>query len=177
MEACMNRLVFFVAALGVFTLDRISKFVIEATLPLHHSISLIPGLLDLFHTRNTGVAFGLLSNEGASWVPHLLTGVAAIALIVILIFSLSHPPGHRRLQCGLMLVFGGAAGNLLDRIKYGYVIDFIEVYYKSYHWPTFNAADACITIGIGLLMVEVFFQKAHIEDRNILASGEPNGNP
>ena len=173
----MNRVVFFAAALGVFALDRVSKMVIEATLHLHHSVNLIPGLLDLFYTRNTGVAFGLLSNEESSWVSYLLTGVAGIALIIILIFSLRHAPDQHRLQWGLMLVFGGAAGNLHDRIKYGYVIDFIEVYYKSYHWPTFNVADACITIGISLLMVEVLFQNANIKDRSILTSEESNGNP
>ena len=173
----MNRLVFFVAALAVFVLDRVSKSVVEATLSFHQSVNLIPGLLDLFHTRNTGVAFGLLSNEESSWVSYLLTGVAAIALVIILVFSLRHPPGQNRLQWGLMLVFGGAAGNLHDRIRYGYVIDFIEVYFKSYHWPTFNAADACVTIGICLLMMEVLFQKANVKDRRILASGESNGNP
>ena len=171
----MNRVVLFVAALGVFVLDRLSKLVIEATLPLHHSVSLIPGVLDFFHTRNTGVAFGLLSGSESSWVPHLLTLVSAVALGVILTFSLRHPAGHRRLQWGLMLVFGGAAGNLYDRIRYGYVIDFIEAYFKGYHWPTFNAADACITTGIGLLMVEILSQKGGIEEGRMLAADDSNG--
>jgi len=173
----MNRVVLFAVALGVFALDRISKSVIEATLQLHQSINLVPGLLDLFYTRNTGVAFGLLSNEESPWMSYLLTGVAGIALMIILIFSLRHASDQRRLQWGLMLVFGGAAGNLHDRISYGYVIDFIEVYYKSHHWPTFNAADACISIGIGLLMLDVLLQNANVKDRSILASEESKSNP
>ena len=92
----MSRVVLFAVALGVFALDRISKLVIEATLQLHHSINLVPGLLDLFYTRNTGVAFGLLSNEESSWMSYLLTGVAGIALVVILIFSLRHASDQRR---------------------------------------------------------------------------------
>ncbi|HVN81478.1 MAG TPA: signal peptidase II [Terriglobia bacterium] len=173
----MNRVVLFAVALGVFALDRISKSVIEATLQLHQSINLVPGLLDLFYTRNTGVAFGLLSNEESPWMSYLLTGVAGIALMIILIFSLRHASDQRRLQWGLMLVFGGAAGNLHDRISYGYVIDFIEVYYRSHHWPTFNAADACISIGIGLLMLDVLLQNANVKDRSILASEESKSNP
>jgi signal peptidase II len=161
---------FFLVAVGVFVLDRVSKIVVEAVLPLHHSVNIIPGLLSLYHTRNKGVAFGLLSGTESWWIPCLLTLISSTALVIILVFSFRHPVHHYRLQWGLMLVFGGAAGNLYDRIKYEYVIDFLEAYYRSYHWPTFNAADASITIGIGLLMLDVLSQKPSVEDRRALVA-------
>jgi signal peptidase II len=177
MEKYMNRMAFVLAAVGVFVLDRVSKIAVEALLPLHHSVNVIPGLLSLYYTRNKGVAFGLFSGTESWWVPYLLTLISSTALAVILVFSFRHPVRFRRLQWGLMLVLGGAAGNLYDRIRYEYVIDFVEAYYKSYHWPTFNAADASITIGIGLLMLDVLSRKPGIEDRRALVAEDSRSEP
>lgn len=159
----MIRSLYYLIPVAVFALDRFTKILVENRLLLHESKTVIPGFLDLTHTRNTGVAFGFFANSNSVWVPYLLTLTSALALVVILIYSLRHPVTNTRLQLGLMLVLGGAAGNLYDRATYGYVIDFIDVFYRTYHWPTFNVADSAISIGIGLLLLEVLVQKPHVE--------------
>jgi signal peptidase II len=159
----MSRLLYFLVAVAVFILDRISKLLIEAHLPLHNSKTIIPGFFDLAHTRNTGVAFGFFANSDSPWVPQALTLVSGGALLAILVFSLRNSTLNWKLQLGLMLVLGGAAGNLYDRLFYGYVTDFIEVYYQSYHWPTFNVADSSISTGIGLLLLETLTHRPQPE--------------
>jgi signal peptidase II len=157
----MSRSFYFLVALAVFLLDRASKVFVEARLPLHQSQTIIPGFFDLAHTRNTGVAFGFLANSDAVWVPQVLTVISAVALLAILAFSLRNSSQNWKLQFGLMLVLGGAGGNLYDRLFHGYVTDFIEVYYRGYHWPTFNLADSSISIGIGLLLLETLTQRPY----------------
>lgn len=161
----MSRYRFFLIALTVFFLDRLSKIWVEKHLPLNQFRTIVPGILDLTHSRNTGVAFGFFANSNSSWVPYLLTCVSSVALVVILMFSLRHSIGDWKLQLGLMLVLGGAAGNLYDRVHYGFVIDFIEIYYRSFHWPTFNLADSSISLGIGLLLLETIFEKSRSDQR------------
>ena len=139
----------------VFLLDRWTKVQVENSLLLYESRKVIPGVLDLTHTRNTGVAFGFFANSNSAWVPPLLTVISAFALLLILFYSFKHPATEWRLQLGLMLVLGGAAGNLHDRVTYGYVIDFIDAYFRNFHWWTFNIADSAISVGIALLLWEV----------------------
>jgi signal peptidase II len=155
----MARVFYFLIPVIVFLLDRWSKTLVESRFLLFESKTIIPGFFDLTHTRNTGVAFGLFANSSSAWMPYLLTLTSAGALVIILVYSLRHPTQNWRLQLGLMLVLGGATGNLYDRVSYGYVIDFIDVFYQNYHWPTFNLADSSISVGIGLLLLEVLLQK------------------
>jgi signal peptidase II len=150
----MSRVLYFLVALSIFILDRVSKILIETRLPLHQSRTVIPGFFDLAHTRNKGVAFGFFANSDSPWIPQVLPFISSLALLAILAFSLRNSHRNWKLQLGMMLVLGGAAGNLYDRLLYGYVIDFVEVYYSSYHWPTFNVADSSISTGIGLLLLE-----------------------
>ncbi len=159
----MTRYLYFLIPIVVFALDRLAKVLIESYLLLYESRPIIPGFFDLTHTRNTGVAFGLFANSNSPWMPYLLTLTSAAALIMILAYSLRHPVQDWKLQLGLMLVLGGAAGNLYDRISYGYVIDFLDVFYGTHHWPTFNLADSAISVGIGLLLLEVVLQKPHAD--------------
>ena len=137
----MTRFFYFLIPPCLFGLDRWTKVLVARHLPLHQSQPIISGFIDLTYTRNTGIAFGLLSESQSAWTPTLLTLASAAALLLILYFSLHQPVRNWKLQVGLMMVLGGATGNLFDRISYGYVIDFIDVFYKSYHWPTFNVAD------------------------------------
>jgi signal peptidase II len=160
----MTRSLYFLIPIGVFILDRLTKVLVERGLLLHESTAVIPGFLDLTHTRNTGVAFGFFANSKSVWVPYVLALTSAVALVLILVYSLRHPVKNWKLQLGLMLVLGGAAGNFYDRISYGYVIDFIDVFYRAYHWPTFNVADSAISVGIGLLLLEVLLQKPQKDD-------------
>ena len=161
----MSRYRYFLIAVIVFLLDRFSKILVERHLPPHQFRTIIPGTLELTHSRNTGVAFGFFANSDPSWLPYLLTIISSVALLVILVFSLRQSIRDWKLQLGLMLVLGGAAGNLYDRVHYGFVIDFIEVYYRSFHWPTFNLADSSISIGIGLLLVETLFEMSRSDQR------------
>jgi signal peptidase II len=159
MTSFAQRPLFLSIPVVVFLLDRWTKAQVESTLLLYESKSVIPGILDLTHTRNTGVAFGFFANSNSAWVPPLLTVISAFALLLILFYSFKHPATEWRLQLGLMLVLGGAAGNLHDRIAYSYVIDFIDVYFRNFHWWTFNVADSAISVGIALLLWEVAMQR------------------
>ena len=164
----MTRYLYFLIPPSLFALDRWTKVLIENDLPLYQSQPLLPGLLDLTHTRNTGIAFGLLANSHSPWMPIVLALSSALALVLILFFSLRQPAKNWKLQIGLMLVLGGAAGNLFDRLSYGYVIDFIDVFYRNYHWPTFNIADSSISVGIGFLLLEALTQKDPVENADTI---------
>ena len=159
------RFLYSILALSIFILDRLTKTFIENHFSLYESKNVIPGFLDFTHIRNKGMAFGILSNTTWTWIPFLLSIFASIAFILILIFALRTPVSQRRLQMGLMLILGGAIGNLYDRFRYGFVTDFIEVFYKSYQWPTFNIADSAITIGVGLLLVEILNQELSFKNK------------
>jgi signal peptidase II len=169
----MTRPIYFLIPIAAFILDRLTKVLVEKGLPLHESKPIIPGFLDLTHTRNTGVAFGFFANSNSVWVPYVLTLTSALALVLILVYSLRHSVKNWKLQLGLMLVLGGAAGNLYDRISYGYVIDFIDVFYRTYHWPTFNVADSAISVGISLLLLEVLLQRPQKDDEMKTAPVKP----
>ena len=159
------RFLYSILALSIFILDRLTKTFIENHFSLYESKNIIPGFLNFTHIRNKGMAFGILSNTTWTWIPLLLSIFASIAFILILIFALRTPVSQRRLQMGLMLILGGAIGNLYDRFRYGFVTDFIEVFYKSYQWPTFNLADSAITIGVGLLLLEILNQELSLKNK------------
>jgi signal peptidase II len=150
----MRRPLFFSISLAIFFLDQWAKRLIESRLLLYDSIPIIGGFLDITHARNTGVAFSLLAGNSSPWIPRLLTTASLLTLLVILFVLLRYSKISRALQTGLLLVLGGAAGNLCDRIRYGFVVDFLDVYVGSYHWPTFNIADSAITVGIGFLLLD-----------------------
>ncbi|MEW5978349.1 MAG: signal peptidase II [Acidobacteriota bacterium] len=163
----MARIAYLGLAVAVFVLDRWTKVLVEKLIPLYYSHPIIDGFFDLTHSRNTGVAFGFFADSNRWWMPYVLTVVSAVALVVIVSLSVRQPVQDWKLQGGLMLVLGGAVGNLYDRVNYGYVIDFLDVYYGTYHWPTFNVADSAITCGIGLLLLEVVFQKPRLQENRL----------
>ena len=123
-------------------------------MPLYSSHDVIPGFFRLVHTRNTGIAFSLFADSGplvrTILVP--LISVAAVGLIIFMLWS-SRNTGART-HAGLSLILAGAVGNLYDRAAYGYVVDFLDFYVGGYHWPAFNVADSCITIGAGLILLD-----------------------
>jgi len=134
-------------------LDQASKLAVVAGIPPHRSVELIPGVLNLVHVHNRGAAFGLL-DEGAGWQVVLLAAVAvaAIAALGVWLYQLGRREPATRLA--LALILGGAVGNLIDRVRLGYVIDFVDVHwYQAYHYPAFNVADSGITLGAILLIV------------------------
>ncbi len=126
----------------VALLDQLTKAVVRQTLSFGETVPVLPPLLYLTLHRNTGIAFGLLSGANA-----LVGGLAALAALFLVAFHRDRWAQDRLVQVGLGLVLGGAAGNLVDRVRWGYVVDFIELPF----WPVFNVADTCIVLGGGLL--------------------------
>lgn len=135
-------------------LDQVSKLLVAGNMRLYDSIALMPGF-NLTYVHNTGAAFSLLSEAGG-WQRWLFAALAVIISAVLSVW-LSRLQQHEKMQAiALALVLGGAVGNLIDRLAYGYVIDFLDVYYQSWHWPAFNIADSAITVGVFLLMLDSF---------------------
>ena len=132
----------------VLVLDQLTKIIIDRTMTLHHSIPIIDGLFNLTYVRNTGAAFGIFAGSREAFrLPFLIiVSVLAIGFIFIMLKRLRED--RTGLMSALSLILGGAIGNLIDRIAHGEVIDFLDVYWSDYHWPAFNVADSCITIGV-----------------------------
>ncbi len=140
-----------VTALIIIFLDQISKYLIVQFIPLYSKVIVIPGLIDLVHIKNRGIAFGIFNNPSMhqSWILSIIT-IIAIGVIFYLIITEGHRDSTVHIPLGLIL--GGAIGNLIDRILFGSVTDFIDIYIGKYHWPAFNIADMAISIG-GLLFI------------------------
>jgi signal peptidase II len=128
---------------------------VRSRLELHESVTVIPGFFDLTRVHNTGAAYGFLDNVDFPFKTLLLIVVATAALVGLAIYSLSLEPGQALTRLGLTLVIGGAAGNLIDRLATGYVLDFFDVYRGNWHFWAFNVADAAITIGVALMILEL----------------------
>ncbi len=135
-------------------LDQWSKFAIDGSMRLYESIAIIPGF-NLTYVHNTGAAFSFLSEAGG-WQRWFFAAMAFIISIVLTIWLYRLKKHETLLAIALALVLGGAIGNLIDRVAYGYVIDFLDVYYQSHHWPAFNIADSAITVGVFLMLLESF---------------------
>ena len=134
----------------ILLLDQGAKLLVGHLIPLHHSIPVVEGLVDLTHVRNTGAAFGLLAGERRALGAYVLLAfsLAAMAFVVHLLRRLSET--DTVLVLALTFILGGAAGNLVDRVFHGEVIDFLDVHWNGYHWPAFNVADSFISVGAAL---------------------------
>jgi signal peptidase II len=144
-------------SLAILVLDLWSKWVVELHLPLFGSVEVIPRLLNFTHVQNTGVAFGLFASHGDPTGTWLLATLGIGALTFVGYYFWQVPLSERMLLVALALVLGGAVGNLTDRLAQGSVTDFIDFYFGTYHWHTFNIADSAITIGISLMLLGSFF--------------------
>jgi signal peptidase II len=151
----LNRLHFLVITIAVIIFDIWTKALVLARIDLHEAIPVIPNFFQLVHVRNTGAAFGLGANAASKFVPILLNVGAIAVFCVVVVYALRTAVTDRLLQTGLHLILGGAIGNLLDRFRFGYVVDFLDVYVGNYHWPAFNVADSAICIGIALLFLDM----------------------
>jgi signal peptidase II len=139
----------------IVALDQASKAILQASLQLHEYKPLLAGVLSISHVRNRGAAFGLLNEAGLPFQGVLLSGISFVALAAIAVYALRLPEQARLPRVALALVLGGAIGNLIDRIRYGYVVDFIHVYWKQHQWPDFNLADSAISVGVALLILDI----------------------
>jgi signal peptidase II len=135
-------------------LDQASKLVVDNSMQLYESIPLMP-YFSLTYVHNTGAAFSFLSEAGG-WQRWFFAALALIISVVLSVWLARLQKHETLLACALSLVLGGAIGNLIDRLAYGYVIDFLDIYYNNWHWPAFNIADSAITVGVGLMLAESF---------------------
>ena len=144
-----------IAIVGVIVADQLTKLLVRLFLPLHESINVIPGFFDLTHVQNTGAAFGLLNAAEFPYKPAVMIGIAAIALGAIAAYGAQLGFHERLARFGLALILGGAFGNLVDRAVAGHVVDFVDVYWGTSHFWAFNVADAAITAGAVLVLLDM----------------------
>ena len=157
-----RRLQAYLTAAGVFLLDRITKLVIVRLVPLWETREVIPGFFNIVHTENAAAAFSLFAGVAPVWRRLFLIGSSATASVLISVLLWrdgARPVGSRMVSVGLALILGGALGNLYDRVIPGTVTDFLELYAGSFHWPAFNVADSAISIGAGLVLLDLMLAK------------------
>ena len=141
--------------LGILLLDQWTKSLVVQRLPLYQRVEVIQGFFNLTHVRNTGGAFGIFGGEkgGVGSVLFVVVSMVAIGAIIFLFIRIRE--GEKTLALSFSLVLSGAIGNLIDRLRYGEVVDFLDFHLSTYHWPAFNVADSAICIGIGLMALEL----------------------
>ncbi len=149
----------------VLVLDQITKYIVEKQVRLYEVIRVIPGFFNITHVRNKGAAFSLFSSASETFRSMFFITVTIVAIVVIA--ALIRKTGERLLIVSFSLIAGGAAGNLIDRVRYGEVVDFIQWYIKSYYWPSFNVADSAITIGVGLPVIDMLFKRHENRGKSI----------
>jgi signal peptidase II len=145
-----------VTILLIVVFDQITKQIVDGSLALYESVTVIPGLLDFTYVRNTGAAFGLLNAADFPGKSVVMIGIAALALLAIAAYGAQLGWHERLARFGLALILGGAIGNLIDRALRGYVIDFVDMYWGTWHFWAFNVADAAITVGAALVILDMF---------------------
>ena len=151
-----NKKPYLLAILAIIAADQASKWLVVRFLPLNTVRDVIKGCFRLWHVRNSGAVWGFFSGHDGGLVPGVITALAIAALLVVAFFFL-HADRRQRLELAAYAsILGGALGNIIDRLRLGYVVDFLDAYVKSQHWPTFNVADSCITIGVLLLAVSLW---------------------
>jgi signal peptidase II len=136
--------------------DQILKRIVISNFRFGESLVIIPGFFNLTYLRNRGGAFSLLAGLPPVWGRVFFIVATAGALAFVFYLYRYHPPSNRWGRMSLFLIFGGGLGNLVDRVIYGEVIDYILLYYRDFYWPAFNLADSCISVGVVLLAVDIF---------------------
>ena len=136
-------------------LDQIVKAIVRREIALNESITVIPGFFDLTRVHNTGTAFGFMNTTDFPFKTVILAAVAIGALAALAMYAATLPASQWLARIGLALILGGAAGNLIDRITEGYVVDFVDLYWSGWHFWAFNVADAAITVGVALMILDL----------------------
>jgi signal peptidase II len=145
----------FPICIGLILLDQASKLAVLHYFPVYSGKTIIPGLFNLVHVRNTGASFSLLAGADASWrLPFFITTTLLIVGVILFAYSKVRRDDYWA-KTAYSFIVGGALGNLIDRLRFGEVIDFLDFYIKSYHWPAFNVADSAITTGAVMLLVSI----------------------
>ncbi|MEN6469803.1 MAG: signal peptidase II [Smithella sp.] len=159
-----NLLIFFLGAAVIIVLDQITKSAITARFTLHESYPVMDGLFNLVYVMNPGAAFGFMADASETFRYVFFTGVTVAAVLLIVYYLIKSNPRNLMLVGSLTLIFGGAVGNLIDRLRFGAVVDFLDVYIGSAHWPAFNVADSAITVGAILMIWEMILNRKSKDD-------------
>ena len=146
----------------IIAVDQLTKAMIRRTLLLHESMSIIPGLLDFTHVRNTGAAFGFLNTADFPFKTMVIAVIATAALVGVALYAAGLAHHQLAARIGLALILGGAGGNLLDRVVSGFVVDFVDVYWHNYHFWAFNVADSAISIGVAIMILDMLGVGTHV---------------
>ena len=155
----MNTRYFYSIAFTVIVLDQLSKFLVRQTLDLGQSIPILPSFFHLTYVLNPGAAFGFLSGASAAFRGPFFITISALAVLFILYYRSRHRGMGLVPSVALAFILGGALGNLIDRLRLGVVVDFLDFFYRSYHWPAFNLADSAITVGVALMVFEIVMDR------------------
>jgi signal peptidase II len=139
----------------IVVLDQVAKVWVRGALDLHESIEVIPGILSLTRVHNTGAAFGMFNGIDFPYKTVVLTIVATLALAGVAWYAATVPPSDRLARVGVAAILGGAIGNLIDRASVGYVLDYVDAYWGAWHFWAFNVADAAISIGVVLMVLDI----------------------
>ena len=142
-------------ALAVVVLDQIVKAIVRREIALNESITVIPGFFDLTRVHNTGTAFGFMNSTDFPFKTVILACIAIGAQAALAMYAATLPANQWLARIGLALILGGAAGNLIDRVTEGYVVDFVDLYWSGWHFWAFNVADAAITVGVALMILDL----------------------
>lgn len=157
-----------VAAIGTLVVvDQVTKFLVKAAIPLYSKREIIPNFLDFTHVQNTGAAFGVLNAADFPYKSAVMIGIATLALVAISLYARQLGSDEKLSRYGLALILGGAFGNLIDRAISGYVVDFVDVYWGDAHFWAFNVADAAISIGAILVLLEMIGIGRHHASRPV----------
>jgi signal peptidase II len=140
---------------GIVVTDQMTKALVRPALALHDSVEVIPGFLNLTRVHNTGAAFGMLNSVDFPFKTVVLTVVATLALAGVAWYAATVPQNDRLARIGVASILGGAIGNLIDRATVGYVLDYVDAYFRGWHFWAFNVADAAISIGVVLMILDL----------------------
>ena len=142
-------------AAAIVALDQATKALVRSRFELHETVEIIPGLFNLTRVHNYGAAFGLMNAADFPFKTVILSIVAAVALLALTVYASTLPAEQFMARVGLALIAGGAAGNLIDRLSAGFVVDFVDVYWRDWHFWAFNVADAAITVGVAFMILDL----------------------
>lgn len=171
----MSRKLFILVTLAgpIVFLDQLTKFFVVRFFHLHESMVVVEGFFSLTYIRNPGAAFGLFAGQSGGFRTLFFFGVSLLALLLLTYFLVKVPKNDSISLIAISLLFSGAVGNLSDRIRLGEVVDFLDFYVGSYHWPAFNVADSAITIGVSLLLFDTLFQRKVQTEMGRVSTGKP----
>ena len=153
----VSRLIMGAIAVAIFAADQVSKTIVERRIPSGAVVPVVKGFFNLTNSKNSGAVFGIFSESAVWWKTPLLIAISAALLFAVVVLVIRTQNPRWETSIGMALILGGALSNLFDRMRAGLVEDFLDFYFRSYHWYTFNLADSAIVVGTGFIILQVLF--------------------